>query len=70
MAGLNLDAALGLPASSDPADPLPAALCPPPKATAVDKDGDLYLVVGAEKRAFRVDSRALVRVSTVWKRMV
>lgn len=48
----------------------PSAQSPPASPTVVDKDGDLYLVVGSAQRAFQVDSRALIRVSRVWKSMV
>ncbi|KAJ4417731.1 hypothetical protein N0V82_006005 [Gnomoniopsis sp. IMI 355080] len=65
MEGLKL--AVGL---APPASPESPALSPPSNATVVDKDGDLYIVVGSEKRAFQVDSRALVRVSSVWKSML
>lgn len=76
MADLTL-AGLSLSAAPSPAASLESAAAqaritplPPPTATAIDKDGDLYLVVGSEKRAFQVDSRALIRVSKVWKTMV
>lgn len=68
--GLNLDAGRDPPSSPESTALSPTALSPPPNATVVDKDGDLYLVVGSEKRAFQVDSRAMVRVSSVWKSMV
>lgn len=70
VAGLDLSASHDPPASSESAAPSTTILFPPHNATTIDKNGDLYLVVGAEKRAFQVDSRALVRVSRVWKAMV
>lgn len=68
-------ASLNLSAGHDPPEPPESAapstiLLPPHDATIIDRNGDLYLVVGNEKRAFQVDSRALVRVSSVWKVMV
>lgn len=70
VAGLNLSAGDDSPEPPESAGPSTRILSPPRDAMAIDKDGDLYLVVGVEKRAFQVDSRALVRVSSVWKAMV
>lgn len=63
------DVAAGLESLS--LDPTPQApRLPPSSATAIDKDGDLYLAVGPDGRAFQVDSRAIIRASEVWKKMV
>lgn len=56
---------------TDTSTPSPHSVHFPPASPAVvDKDGDLYLIVGSAKRAFQVDSRALIRASKVWKSMV
>lgn len=70
VAGLNLSAGHDPPEPPESATPSTTILFPPRDATAIDEDGDLYLIVGDKKRAFQVDSRALVRVSSVWKAMV
>lgn len=70
VAGLNLSPGHDPPESRESATPSTTILSPPSDATIIDQNGDLYLVVGDEKRAFQVDSRALVRVSRVWKVMV
>lgn len=70
VAALNLSAGHDPSESSESAAPSITILSPPHDATTIDKNGDLYLVVGDEKRAFQVDSRALVRVSSMWNAMV